>query len=417
MDGLFREQALNARSENGFGTAILIRPPGIRLFVAVALSSITCITALTVMGGYTQRSTVAGEIVPDTGVIQIHAPQPGVVVQKTVTEGQAVKKGEILYILSSEYNTSDLNNVRKSINQHVSRRLQLLRDELKYSKHLQRKDTEVVKTKLQVLSTEKVNIDNQIQLQLKRLKLTETAFVRTRELFAEGFLSAEMLQQKEMTLLDQKNSLQVLERDRLKIELELAAYTVELQNLPIHNDKESAQILRALTEVEEQWTENEGKRTIAILAPSNGIATAPAAQLGQSVDGAKRMVSLIPLNSSMEAHLYAPSRAIGFVKPGDTVYLRYQAYPYQKFGHAEGIVSSVSRTAISINEAAEIKHTSSVNEPLYRIVVALKTQTINAYGKTQRLEAGLRLEADIQLERRKLYEWVLEPLYSITGKL
>ena len=56
-------------------------------------------------------------------------------------------------------------------------------------------------------------------------------------------------------------------------------------------------------------------------------------------------------------------------------------------------------------------------EPLYRITVDLSAQTIMAYGEARPLQIGMQLEADIMQERRKLYEWVLEPLISITGKL
>ena len=57
------------------------------------------------------------------------------------------------------------------------------------------------------------------------------------------------------------------------------------------------------------------------------------------------------------------------------------------------------------------------SEPLYLISVALESQSITAYGVDQPLQAGMLLEADVLQERRRLYEWVLEPLLSITGKL
>jgi membrane fusion protein len=120
----------------------------------------------------------------------------------------------------------------------------------------------------------------------------------------------------------------------------------------------------------------------------------------------------------LQAHLYAPSRAIGFIRPADHVLLRYQAFPYQKFGHAQGVVASVSRTALSASELAGAPTGAAANgEPLYRITVILARPTITAYGKPQPLQAGMLVDADILQEKRKLYEWVLEPLYSLTGKL
>jgi len=129
----------------------------------------------------------------------------------------------------------------------------------------------------------------------------------------------------------------------------------------------------------------------------------------------------VPKGAVLQAHLYAPSRAIGFVQPGADVLMRYQAYPYEKFGHAHGKVLSVSKTALPGNEISWLGNAASGNpqnnEPLYRVVVQLDAQTIMAYGKEQQLQAGMMLQADILQENRRLYEWVLEPLYSLTGKL
>jgi membrane fusion protein len=73
------------------------------------------------------------------------------------------------------------------------------------------------------------------------------------------------------------------------------------------------------------------------------------------------------------------------------------------------------------NELTSIGNASgsnpSANEPLYRITVNLASQTVNAYGKPQSLQAGMLLDADVLQDTRRLYEWVLEPLYSLTGKL
>lgn len=159
---------------------------------------------------------------------------------------------------------------------------------------------------------------------------------------------------------------------------------------------------------------------IAITAPVDGVATAVVGELGQMADARRPLLSVVPADSRLEAQLYAPSRAVGFVKPGAAVRLRYQAYPYQKFGHAEGKVVSVARTALPAGEISALLPAGVENqthEPLYLITVALTAQTIRAYGKEHPLQAGMLLEADVLQETRRLYEWVLEPLFSLTGKL
>ena len=77
---------------------------------------------------------------------------------------------------------------------------------------------------------------------------------------------------------------------------------------------------------------------------------------------------------------------------------------------------SVSKTALPSTEISGLPNIGG-GESLYRIRVALARQQISAYGKAQSLQAGMLLEADVLQEKRRLYEWVLEPLYSLTGKL
>jgi membrane fusion protein len=120
-----------------------------------------------------------------------------------------------------------------------------------------------------------------------------------------------------------------------------------LTNLAHKQQKQLAQIEREIVNTKQELTESEAKRRLVIVAPETGIATAISAEVGQAVDTSKPLVSVVPDGAILQAHLYAPSNTVGFVKTGDTVLLRYQAYPYQKFGHAEGTVLSVSRTAIS----------------------------------------------------------------------
>jgi membrane fusion protein len=72
----------------------------------------------------------------------------------------------------------------------------------------------------------------------------------------------------------------------------------------------------------------------------------------------------------------------------------------------------VSRSATSASELTSLLG-RTVSEPLYRVLVALDQQTVSAYGRLEPLKPGMTVDADILLDRRRLIEWVLEPLYGI----
>lgn len=418
---LFRPAALNACQVNSFGEIVLLRPISFRFLTIFAVASAGLVVAFLIWGTYTKRSTVAGQLIPDTGLVKVYVPQPGIVLQKFVVEGQHVKQGDVLYLLSSERQSSTQGNIQAAISDRVETRSRSLRDELDKTHRLQQDERTALLKKIDGLQSELLKIDSQIDGQKSRVKLAEDALGRSRELLAQHYISIEQLQQKQADLLDQRNRLQALERDHIAIGRDLASQQSELVSLPLRHQNQRAQIDRSISTIDQELTESEAKRRLLITAPEAGIATTVVAEVGQAVDAGKPLVSIVPAGSILQAYLYAPSKAIGFIKAGDAVLLRYQAYPYQKFGHAQGTVATVSKTALPGSELTGIGNLSNStggnNEPLYRITVNLATQAINAYGKAQPLQAGMLLDADVLQETRRLYEWVLEPLYSLTGKL
>jgi membrane fusion protein len=168
--------------------------------------------------------------------------------------------------------------------------------------------------------------------------------------------------------------------------------------------------------------ENEARNTVVVTAPTDGIVTAVLAQQGDRVAAEALLVNVLPADTRLQAQLFAPSSAVGFLRPQQEVQLRYQAFPYQKFGHHAGQVLSVSRTPLLPAELAALPLAEGVkgrgpSEPMYRITVALGQQTVQAYGQAQPLAAGMQLEADVLLDRRRLIEWIFEPLLSVSGRV
>jgi membrane fusion protein len=124
-----------------------------------------------------------------------------------------------------------------------------------------------------------------------------------------------------------------------------------------------------------------------------------------------------PADGALEAHLFAPTRTAGFVRPGQPVWLRYAAYPYQKFGMARGEVLQVSESPLNAQElppglAQGVISLAGTQEPLRRITVRLDQQFIEAYGERIALTAGASLEADVVQEKRSVWEWMFEPLLA-----
>jgi membrane fusion protein len=156
--------------------------------------------------------------------------------------------------------------------------------------------------------------------------------------------------------------------------------------------------------------EIEGRQAYSITAPITGRVAALQVSIGEVADTRVPLMTILPEGGSLEADLYVPSRAVGFVKEGQEVRLLYDAFPYQRFGSYPGTVTMVTKTIIAPQEAAT---PFALDEPAYRVKVHLKEQEVDAFGEPVPLQPGMTLKARIVLERQSLLSWLLEPLRSV----
>jgi membrane fusion protein len=354
---------------------------------------------------------------PSVGVVKVVSNQSGVVEKRLVDDDQPVSKGQPLYLISNETHQGVQGNAQGNISAQVQLRIASMRDELKKTIALQQEEQRALSNKISNLNDEFRKAGLEITNQQARLKIAEHSLELYRGLRDKNYVSQENLMQKEAEVLEQRARVESLERARIAVQREIESQTSEKNSLPLRHENQIASIQRSIAEAGQQLEESEAKRSTVVLAPLDGVATAVTAQVGQAVDAGRPLMTLIPAAAQLRAYLLVPSRAIGFINVGEKVMLRYQAYPYQKFGQATGTVLTISRTALSASELSGSSPQTTQQEPMFKITVELARQDIQAYGKQIPLQAGLLLEADIMHERRTIVEWMMEPLISLTGKL
>ena len=417
---LFRPEALAERQTRWLGTVVLAPQLSYRLFTLFAALASAAILGLLFFTDYTRKERVNGWLVPQHGLVQVFSPQPGVVTEIHVEEGAQVRKGDRLLVISAELQSSALGATQTEIAHRLaSRRSSLQQDRLQLEK-LGAQQSQSLTARVRALVAEQTQLKNEIDLQRSRIRLAEKSEARLQELHQRRLISDEQLQAAEVARLEQDSKLQALERMRITTERERLTLQGELKDLPLKTAADIANVDRAIAQVEQELAEAEARREIVVMAPAAGTVSTLLAERGSRPNGTMPLLSIVPAGSQLEAQLFSPSRAIGFLHPGQRVLLRYQAYPYQKFGHYEGAIASISRSAINPAELpAQLAGLTSLfvgTEPVYRITVSLNEQDVTAYGKPVPLQPGMQLEADILIESRRLIEWVLDPLYTLTGR-
>lgn len=385
------------------------------LFVGLAVAVIIFFTGFSVA----RKAQVPGVLMPVEGLIRLIPPQGGVVTKTMAREGSSVEQGDVLLVLSNERASEGVKSAERRISALLEARKTSLRSDQKQLTRQSLQHAMDLRRRMADMESEIRRINDQAGLQQRRIALVEATVRRYEELLASRYMPALQVQEKQAELIDQQQRLADLIRAKAAVERTLAdtRYEASSQEIQIQRDQEASE--RDIAALEQELTESEARRTILVRAPRSGVVTAITAEPGQATVAGQPVAAILPDGGALEAELYVTSRSIGFIRPEMPVLLRYHAYSYQKFGHAKGTVREVSATAM---RAAELNVpgamlTLSDAEPVYRVRVRLDKQAVKAYGISHPLKPGALLDASIILEQRRLYEWILDPLYTVIGRL
>ena len=417
---LFRREVLEERGTQWLGSVVLSSGRLHLLFVSLAVAAAAALVVLLAVGSYTRKVKVSGWLVPQQGLARVVTPQAGMVTRVHVAEGMTVKRGQPLVTISTDVQNEALVGARAEI----ARLLLGRRDSLRVSRDTQqrilfhnRSDLErragSVETRLQYLNRE-------IAIQTQRAKFAQEIVTRQYDMRRLGLITLPRLEQAQQDAMEHASRLEILGKEQASLINELDKAHVDLREAPLHETIQISELDRNIGALEQDLAEAEVRRMIVVTAPEDGTVTSTQVDAGSSVSPNVPLMTIVPDGAILEAQLYSPSRAIGFITPGQGVRLRYQAFPYQKFGFHEGAIAAVSRTATSPAELppqlTALASLGGNSEPLYQIVVRLPAQSIRAYGKPVALRPNMLIDADIQVETRRLIEWIIEPLTTITGR-
>jgi membrane fusion protein len=411
---LFRQEAIDAQREKLLGEVSLARPVPLWAFTAVALAFAIGLVSFSVWGEYARRERVAGFLALDAGAARLLAPDAGTIAEILAKEGDEVAAGQPLIRLSYERGTASGVTSGELVEREIAERMAGLEREQQQVRALGAQASAILRRKVEDLQRELAQFELEIKAQQTRLASSRHEFQRAEELFKDKFYSESKLIEFRNNVLDQQVKLEGLRRQRAGVERELSAARAELPSVELRVTTQVDQIKRQMSELQQGRVQEEAKRENVIRAPLSGVLTNVAATQGEAVAADTPLAVVVPKGSGLHAQLLVPSRAIGFVQPGQAVVLRYEAFPFQRFGQYRGTVERVSRTVWSPGEKVG---PVTVTEPVYRVDVRLDSQQVQMGKQELALRPGMAVSADILQEKRKVWEWVFEPLLSLRERV
>jgi membrane fusion protein len=414
MRKLFRQEAIDAQREKLLGEVSTARPVPLWVFTAMAVGFAAALVSFSVWSEYTRRERVEGFLALDAGAARIIAPETGTIAELLVREGDEVVEGAPIARLATERGTASGVTSSELVQRELKERAARIDTEVAQARQLAEQEVDKLRRRSADLQKELVQLDGEIRLQATRVASARQELQRTLDLVKEKFVSDTAVTHKRNDLLDQEAKLQAIRRQRLAVERDLGAARAELPTVETRTKSQIEQLARQKSELQQNLVQEVARRENVIRAPIAGIVTNIAVARGDSLAAEAPIATVLPKGSGLQAQLLVPTRAVGFVQPGNEVVLRYEAFPFQRFGQYRGTVQAVSRTAWTPGERVG---PMTVREPAYRVDVALERQTVSAGGQEIALRPGMLVNADILLERRTVLEWIFEPVLELKGRL
>jgi len=400
---LFRREVVEAGRERLAGTVVAATPPNSRLYALIVLAVAAALVAMLVFGQYATRAQVKGIVAYDAGIARVYPNAPAEIRRFHVRAGQQVAAGDPLVTLSLAQGRDAIGG---QIGELARQDAELARQQ-QLTSMLGSSETQALQQQKASLVAAIASLERQRSLAAGQIGLAEAATRRAARLAAEGAGSQRQVEDSRAAALARRAEVEGINERIITQRETLRAIDAQIAQRVIESNRGQSQVGAQRAALAEQRAALLRTDQLTLTAPVAGEVGDIGGEIGQRARPETSLVTIVPRGSRLEVWLYAPSRAIGFVRPGQEVRLMFDAFSYQKYGAGSGTVTAVSRVPVdpgAIDSALEVK------EPVFRIRVAIEEVAPRIAGSQQRLRPGMTLTANLVLERRRLWEVLFNPI-------
>lgn len=414
---MFRQELLENRKMLWRGRALLL--PGIPplLVISVCIIFLTVFITFVIIGSYTRRVNVSGEITTWPRPVNIYSSVQGFIVKQFVTEGQEIRKGEPVYQIDVSRSTSSgvvSDNQRKDIENQIVRIANII-SRLEDSK----------KATLQTLEKQKMQYQEAFERSTAIVRRAEEGIIimknnmnNYRTYQKKGLINKDQLTNQTALYYQQQNNLLSLSGQNEQNVLQITSLESQIKIQAADFDNRIYQMELQRYELQKELINTDVNGEVIIRALSDGKIDSLSVTVGQMVSAGDSLLQIIP--DKIKDHylvVWAPNDAVPYINPGDRVNIRYEAFPAEKFGQFAATVLLVSKTPASSQEMLTYqgapKNNQNTSVPYYKIVVRPDLQEIRYDGKFLPIENGMKAQGTLFLEKRKIYQWMLSPFYDM----
>jgi hemolysin D len=188
-----------------------------------------------------------------------------------------------------------------------------------------------------------------------------------------------------------------------------AGLSQQRQNIETAQAQFRHEQLDALNQAQQQLAQAEAEEAKATQRHSQTHLTAPVAgtvqqlavhTVGGVVTPAQELLVVVPDNAGLELEAQVLNRDIGFVRKGQPVEIKLDAFPYTHYGTVQGEVEAIGQDAAKDDKLGLV----------YPARIRLSEAMVKAEGHRMSLTPGMTADAEIKTEQRRIIEYLLTPL-------
>ncbi|WP_231617147.1 HlyD family secretion protein [Erwinia sorbitola] len=349
--------------------------------------------------------------------ITISSSQQGFIIQRKVSAGERVIAGQPLYAI----------NVSRSTTFGVvgQRQHQDIESQIQTTDKIIARTLENKRVTLEALSRQKAHYQQAldhaniiIKEAQKGLGVMKTNMENYQHYRQKGLINNDQLTNQSTVYYQQQNDLLTLTAQNEQNTLQILMLEGSLRTQSTDFDNEILKLGIQKHELQRQLTDIDAADTVIVTSPVAGRVDSVSVTDGQMVSGGDSLLQIIPGNvSSYELVLWVPDSAIPWLRQGEKINIRYDAYPSEKFGQFPGTISGISLTPASAQEMASYPAAPRPDpgspHTWYKVLVRPDISGFHWQGQQLLPENGMKATCTLFLEERKLYQWLLSPLYQI----
>lgn len=418
LNNLYRREAIEYKKNHWQGKALLLAGLPAWLIMLLSTTFLMMLIATVTFCSFTQRIDVRGEVITLPHSINIFSPQQGSVINQFVSIGDLVEKDAPLYEIDISRNTSSGNVSAAQVG--------VINEKILNSQGIIEKLTRNKSETVSAIEVQLKTATESLKETNRMLTNTQTGLKKMHDNLSsydgylkKGYITKDQYNYQHSLYFQQQSAYQSLVSQKMQLESQLTQLNSDKITKAADFDNQILTQNNQTNDYRNQLVESNANGNLIIKAMTAGRIESLSVTKGQMVDNGSSLAQIKP-TGDIEYYLilWLPNNAIPYVKPGDTINIRYDAFPSDKFGQFPGQVMSISSMPASRQEMSEYTNVNNgaVQQELalYKALIKIKNKEFEYNGKNLKLSDGLKAQAIVFLEKRPLYMWMFTPFYKMT---